>query len=197
MITKMKRTKNIRHDRFRKAWHFGKASIIVIASTGALVACDEVADQDVAMYKNADDCSRAHPSESAQCKSAYDNAMREADRTGPKYANQKDCEQDFSSDQCHYSSSSTHWMPYPYGYMYGNTGSHYAQPLYSSSRPGSGMYRQAFDAQGKNYGSAISGRNFKTSRTAFVSRPTSATITRGGFGRSVSAHASSSHSSGG
>ncbi|QZA70874.1 hypothetical protein AH06_98 [Erwinia phage AH06] len=200
----MKRTKNIKHDRFRKAWKFTRVSMALMVVSGSfyLVGCDEASDQHVAMYQNADDCSRANPSQKEQCFKSYQNAVAEADRTGPKYSNQADCQKDFSDEQCHQSSSSSgsHWVPYMYGYMYGSSGS-YSQPLYSSNRPGSSMYKQTYDAAGNNYGSAVSGRYLSTTRSNLAPKPSSTTITRGGFGATVarvsSAHFSSSHSSGG
>lgn len=202
----MKRTKNIKHDRFRKAWSFNRVSIALMVVSGSfyLVGCDEVADQQVAMYQNADDCARANPQEKDQCRKSYQSAMADASRTGPKYDSFADCQKDFSAEQCHQSqmtgSSTAHWIPYPYGYMYGSHGS-YSQPLYSSSRPGSAMYKQAFDAAGNKYGSAISGRNLTTTRSNLAPKPTVSTVTRGGFGATVarmsSSHSSSSHSSGG
>jgi len=205
----VKRTKNIKQDRFRKAWKFSQISMALVIVSGSfyLVGCDEVADQPVAMYQNADDCSRANPQEKDQCNKSYQTAMADAGRTGPKYNNLADCQKDFNSDQCHLDqvpgpngSSSAHWVPYPYGFMYGSHGS-YSQPLYSSSRPGSSMYKQAFDAAGNKYGSAVSGRNFATTRSNLAPKPTVSTVTRGGFGATVarmsSSHFSSSHSSGG
>lgn len=177
-------------------------ALMVVSGSFYLVGCDEVADQHVAMYQNADDCSRANPSEKDQCIKSYQSAMADANRTGPKYDSQADCQKDFSDEQCHQSSSSSgsHWVPYMYGYMYGSHGS-YSQPLYSSNRPGSTMYKQAYDAAGNKYGSAISGRYISTTRSNLAPKPTVSTVTRGGFGATVarasSFHSSSSHSSGG
>lgn len=177
-------------------------ALMVVSGSFYLVGCDEVADQHVAMYQNADDCARANPQEKAQCLKSYQDATYESDRTGPKYDSQADCQKDFSTEQCHQQtpSSGSHWVPYMYGYMYGSHGS-YSQPLYSSNQPGSSMYKQAFDAAGNKYGSAVSGRYISTTRSNLAPKPTVTTTTRGGFGATVarmsSSHSSSSHSSGG
>ncbi|QXO10047.1 hypothetical protein pEaSNUABM37_00086 [Erwinia phage pEa_SNUABM_37] len=191
----MKRTKNIRHERFRKVHRFGSLSMALMVATGAfaMTGCDEVADQQVAMYRNSDDCVKANPSETEQCNKAWQRALQESDKTGPKYNNQQDCTDEFGTNQCYQHSSSGGgfvYMPYPGGFMYGGHGN-YSQPLYSSSRSSSPMYRSFSDASGRNYGSNISGRNIMTTRTAISPKPaTTSTVTRGGFGRSVSSHAS-------
>lgn len=191
----MKRTKNIRHDRFRKVRRYGSLSMALIVVTGAftLTGCEEPADQPVAMYKNSDDCVKANPSETEQCNKAWQRALQESDRTGPKYNSQGECTDEYGYNQCyqtHSSGGGMVYMPYPGGFMYGNHGS-YSQPLYSSSRPSSPMYRSFADANGHNYGSAVSGRNIMTTRSNIAPKAAStSTVTRGGFGRSVSSHAS-------
>jgi len=175
----MKRTKNIRRDRFRKVHRFGSLSMALMVATGAFVmtGCEEPADQAVAMYKNSDDCVKANPAETEQCNKAWQRSLQESDKTGPKYSNQGECTDEFGYGQCYQHSSGGGYVytPYPAGFMYGSHGS-YAQPLYSSSRPSSATYRSFSDANGHNYGSAVSGRSIMT--------------TRSGFGRSFSSHAS-------
>lgn len=191
----MKRTKNINHDRFRKVRRYGTLTMALMAVSGAFVmtGCDEPADQPVAMYKNSDDCVKANPSETEQCNKAWQRALQESDKTGPKYNSQGECTDEFGYGQCyqtHTSGGGMVYMPYPGGFMYGSHGS-YSQPLYSSSRPSSPMYRSFSDANGHNYGSSISGRNIMTTRSNIAPKAaTTSTVTRGGFGRSVSSHAS-------
>lgn len=190
----MKRTKNIRRDRFRKVRRFGSLSMALLVATGAFVitGCEEPADQPVAMYKNSDDCVKANPVETEQCNKAWQRSLQESDRTGPKYTNQGECTDDFGYGQCyqHASGGGYVYTPYPAGFMYGSHGS-YAQPLYSSSRSSSPMYRSFSDANGHNYGSAVSGRNIMTTRSNIAPKAaTTSTVTRAGFGRSFSSHAS-------
>ncbi len=51
------------------------------------------------LYQNADDCSAANP-QSAECTTAYNNALKEAERTAPKYATREDCVAEFGEGQC-------------------------------------------------------------------------------------------------
>ena len=62
----MKRTKNINRAAFRKSWRFAPVAIAVSA-VFMLAGCEKT-DETVSLYQNADDCSNANPSMSAQCK---------------------------------------------------------------------------------------------------------------------------------
>jgi len=88
----MKRTKNIRHAAFRKSWQARHLTpvALAIAAVFTLAGCEQ-SDETVSMYQNADDCSKANPGQSAQCTTAYNNALKEAERTAPKYASREDC----------------------------------------------------------------------------------------------------------
>ncbi|STG50270.1 putative inner membrane protein [Escherichia coli] len=55
-----------------------------------LAGCEK-SDETVSLYQNADDCSAANPGKSAECTTAYNNALKEAERTAPKYATREDC----------------------------------------------------------------------------------------------------------
>lgn len=74
----MKRTKNINRDAFRKSWRFAPVAIAVSA-VFMLAGCEKT-DETVSLYQNADDCSNANPSMSAQCKESYQNALKEAEK---------------------------------------------------------------------------------------------------------------------
>ena len=56
-----------------------------------LAACGEE-KQDAIIYTNADECADANPNMVEQCKTAYQEAIAEAQRTGPKYNSARDCE---------------------------------------------------------------------------------------------------------
>jgi uncharacterized lipoprotein YajG len=75
----MKRTKNINRAAFRKSWRFAPVAIAVSA-VFMLAGCEKT-DETVSLYQNADDCSNANPSMSAQCKESYQNALKEAEKT--------------------------------------------------------------------------------------------------------------------
>ncbi|MFC6124365.1 DUF1190 family protein [Phytobacter sp. SCO41] len=209
----MKRTKNINHAMFRKSWGARHLTPVALAVTAVfmLAGCEQN-DETVKMYQNADDCASANPDKSAECKTTYDNALKEAARTAPKYASREDCVAEFGEGQCQQApaqagmatenqaqaqqSGGSFWMPLMAGYMMGRLmggGAGYAQqPLFSSKNPASPAYGQYTDASGKSYGAAQPGRSATVSKTAMAPKPaTTSTITRGGFGQSVSKQAAS------
>ena len=219
----MKRTKNINRAAFRKSWRFAPVAIAVSA-VFMLAGCEKT-DETVSLYQNADDCSAANPSKSAECTTAYNNALKEAERTAPKYASREDCVAEFGEGQCQQApaqagmapenqaqaqSSGSFWMPLMAGYMMGRMmggGMGAQQPLFSSKNPASPAYGKYTDAGGKSYGAAQPGRTMTVPKTAMAPKPaTTSTVTRGGFGDSVakqstmqrsSASSSSSRSMGG
>ena len=88
----MKRTKNINQETFRKSWrNYRVAPVALAISAVFMLAGCEKTDETVSLYQNADDCSKANPSGSAQCVAAYDAAKQEAAKTAPKYASREDC----------------------------------------------------------------------------------------------------------
>ncbi|HGW4085578.1 TPA: DUF1190 family protein [Klebsiella michiganensis] len=222
----MKRTKNIKHASFRKSWSARHLTPVALAVTAVfmLAGCEQ-SDETVSLYQNADDCSAANPSKSAECTTAYNNALKEAERTAPKYASREDCVAEFGEGQCQQApaqagiapenqaqaqSSGSFWMPLMAGYMMGRMmggGMGAQQPLFSSKNPASPAYGKYTDAGGKSYGAAQPGRTMTVPKTAMASKPaTTSTVTRGGFGDSVakqstmqrsSASSSSSRSMGG
>lgn len=208
----MKRTENIQKDAFRKGWRSYRLAPVALAisATFILAGCEQT-DETVSMYQNADDCSAANPSMSAQCTTAYNNALKEAEKTAPKYASKEDCVAEFGEAQCtpvpaqagtaaQPTQTSSSWMPLMAGYMMGRMmsgGAGFAQqPLFSSRSPASPANGQFVDASGKSYGAATSGRTVTVPKTALAPKPaTTNTITRGGFGESVAKQTSMQRSS--
>lgn len=205
----MKRTKNIQHASFRKSWRARHLTPVALAVTAVfmLAGCEQ-SDETVSLYQNADDCSAANPGKSAECTTVYNDALKEAARTAPKYASREDCVAEFGEGQCQPApaqasmagsgenqaqaqSSGSFWMPLMAGYMMGRLmggGAGFAQqqPLFSSRNPASPAYGKYTDATGKNYGAAQPGRSINVPKTAMAPKPaTTSTVTRGGFGESV------------
>ncbi len=154
----MKRTKSIHHASFRKSWSARHLTPVALAVTAVfMLAGCEKSDETVSLYQNADDCSAANPGKSAECTTAYNNALKEAERTAPKYATREDCVAEFGEGQCQQApaqagmapenqaqsqqSSGSFWMPLMAGYMMGRLmggGAGFAQqPLFSSKNPAS------------------------------------------------------------
>ncbi len=132
----MKRTKSIHHASFRKSWSARHLTPVALAVTAVfMLAGCEKSDETVSLYQNADDCSAANPGKSAECTTAYNNALKEAERTAPKYATREDCVAEFGEGQCQQApaqagmapenqaqaqqSSGSFWMPLMAGYMMG------------------------------------------------------------------------------
>lgn len=222
----MKRTKNINQETFRKSWRSYRVAPVALAiSTVFILSGCEKADETVSLYQNADDCSRANPSISEQCTTAYNNALKEAEKTAPKYATREDCVAEFGESQCTQApvttaattaasttapaqagmvaesqSSGSFWMPLMAGYMMGRMmgGSSYAQqPLFTSKNGASPANGKFVDATGKSYGPATAGgRTMTVPKTAMAPKPAvTNTITRGGFGESVAKQSSMQRSS--
>ncbi len=195
----MKRTKNIRHAAFRKSWHARHLTPVAVAiSAVVMLSGCEQKDEKVTMYMNADQCSSANPGQAAQCTTAYNNAVKEAARTAPKYATREDCVAEFGENQCQPApaqastaaepqQSGSFWMPLMAGYMMGRMmGGGMAQPLFTPRNAASPANGQFVDASGKSYGPAAGGRTATVPKTAMTPKPaTTTTITRGGFGESV------------
>ncbi|GAA0493197.1 MULTISPECIES: DUF1190 family protein [Tatumella] len=195
----MKRTKNIRHAAFRKSWQARHLTPVAVAISAVfmLSGCEQK-DENVSMYMNADQCSKANPGQQAQCDSAYNNAVKEAARTAPKYASREDCVAEFGENQCQKApaqastaaepqQSGSFWMPLMAGYMMGRMmGGGMSQPLFTPRNAASPANGQFVDASGKSYGPATGGRTATVPKSAMAPKPaTTSTITRGGFGESV------------
>ncbi|MFV8982693.1 DUF1190 family protein [Serratia fonticola] len=208
----MKRTKNINKDTFRKSWRSYRVAPVALAISAVfmLAGCEQ-ADETVSLYKNADDCSTSNPSMSEQCTTAYNNALKEAEKTAPKYATREDCVAEFGEAQCTQApaqagmaaesqSSGSMWMPLMAGYMMGRmmSGGGYAQqPLFTSKNAASPANGKFVDASGKSYGPATAGgRSMTVPKTAMAPKPAvTNTVTRGGFGESVAKQTSMQRSS--
>ncbi|MCU5771685.1 DUF1190 family protein [Erwiniaceae bacterium BAC15a-03b] len=209
----MKRTKQINHASFRKSWSARHLTPVALAVTAVfmLAGCEQ-SDETISMYQNADDCSKANPGQSAQCTTAYNTALKEAEKTAPKYATREDCVAEFGESQCQQTpaqagvgttnnaetqQSGSFWMPLMAGYMMGRMMSGGAsQPLFTSRAPNSPANGKFVDATGRNYGNATSGRSMTVPKTALAPKPaTTSTVTRGGFGESVAKQTSMQRSS--
>jgi uncharacterized protein YgiB involved in biofilm formation len=197
----MKRTQNINHASFRKQWRaYRMAPVALAVSAVFMLAGCEKSDQNVSLYQNTDDCTRANPSMSEQCTTAFNNAQKEAVKTAPKYASREDCIAEFGEGQCTQApaqaavgaqpqQSGSFWMPLMAGYMMGRMmggGGYSQQPLFSSRAPNSPANGKFVDASGRNYGPATGGRSMNVPPSAMAPKtPTTSTITRGGFGETV------------
>ncbi len=67
----------------RAVLNAGRPAVTAVLCWLAVKKSDE---NRISLYQNADDCSAANPGKSAECTTAYNNALKEAERTAPKYA---------------------------------------------------------------------------------------------------------------
>jgi uncharacterized protein YgiB involved in biofilm formation len=192
MQAKLKRSRSINLSRMRK--NFAVKPLALGVAAIFLAACGEE-KQDATIYTNADECAAANPSLAEQCKSAYQDALAEAQRTGPKYASSNDCEAEFGANQCHVvrQESGSFFMPFMAGYMLSNLMSprgYYSQPMYTSYSPYSSYRNRWVGSDGYDFGDQRQ-RNMRVNKEAFKAKPAvTKTMSRGGFGSSVRAKSS-------
>ncbi|MEP0355664.1 DUF1190 family protein [Paraglaciecola sp.] len=186
-----KRTHNINLKGMRKSFSVKPLALGIAAIF--LTACGN--QEKATVYTDVDDCTNNNPDAGAQCEAAYQQALQEAQRTGPKYNSQSDCEAEFGYNQCNQvqNSSGSFFMPFMAGYMLSNLMSprgYYSQPMYTSYSRYSPYRNRWIGADGYDFGD-YRRRSMNVSESALKPKPTvSRTIKRGGFGSSVRAKSS-------
>ncbi|MCO1333326.1 DUF1190 domain-containing protein [Microbulbifer sp. OS29] len=185
----MKRSKNIDLARMRK--RVGANFLLrplALGVAAALVGCSS--DEEVKVVSSVDDCVTKTQLDKAQCEAAYQRALDEAERTGPKYSRAAQCEAEFGS--CHQSSGGF-WMPLMTGFMVASMLNDRDRGYYSSGynpvyRYSGSRYRdRLMTADGQvigNYGRS----SYKVGKSAMEPKPkVTKTVSRGGFGAVASA----------
>ena len=185
---KTKRSKSINLTSMRKSFSVKPLALGIAAIF--LSACGD--KQDAAVFTSVNDCTNANPESAAQCKTAYEDALKEAERTGPKYNSQRDCESEFGSNQCTTvrSQSGSFFMPFMAGYMLSNIMSprgYNSQPMFTSYSRNSSYRNRWIGADGYDFGDNRR-RTMRVSEKSLKPKPTvNKTMSRGGFGSSVRA----------
>ncbi|PSW22250.1 hypothetical protein C9I98_03020 [Photobacterium sanctipauli] len=199
----MKRSKQVVLASMRKNWRpLTYTPITAAFASIALSGCSDN-DQDAVIYQSLDDCLDDNPSYSEECRSAYQFALQESSRTAPKYNSEYDCEAEFGDNACIQPRGQNWFMPAMAGFMFArmlNNNNYYSQPMYYSRYPGSIFYDRWTTADGRDYGNRYKKAKVRVNRDSMKPKPTvSRTISRGGFGSTVSAKSSwgSSRSSSG
>ena len=200
-MSTQKRSQHINLASMRKAFKV-KPLALGIASI-VLAGCGEDTEQ-AKIYSSIEDCKQDYPDAVAQCESAYQSALEEAQRTSPRFNTQYDCEYEFGSNQCRQveTSSGSFFMPFMAGFMVSQLlqPRYYSQPIYTSYSPYSPFRSRWITADGYVFDGDIRKRNYYVSKSVYKPKPTvTSTIKRGGFGSSVRAKSSwgsSSKSSG-
>lgn len=183
-----KRTRFIDLSKMRKSFAIkpltlGVASIFLAACGGNR--------QEAIVYNDVKDCVDDNPDAVEQCTFAYEEALKEAARTGPKYGSEYDCEYEFGNNQCrqYQTSSGSFFMPFMAGYMVSSLLSPrpYYQPMYTSYSRYSSYRNRWMGADGVDFGDS-NRKRMNVRSSAFEKKPAiTRTIQRGGFGSSVRA----------
>ncbi|MBY5926143.1 MULTISPECIES: DUF1190 domain-containing protein [unclassified Halomonas] len=157
-----------------------------------------------AFYQDVASCIKHNPAHAAQCSSAYEDALDEVSRSGPRYRQMADCTAEFGVNQCIASDSTPpYYMPKVGGFLlqdpddddHYNSYYHPSTAVLVSHSTTSPLYGRYTTVDGSDLGRPSGGR-FSTPKSVFSSKPAvTRTISRGGFGSSVVAKSRSSSSS--
>lgn len=197
----MKRTRSINLDRMRK-----QAPAITIKPFAIAFAVTTLAGcgsntHEGAIFKDVAQCTQQNPTQSAACEQAYNEAVKKAASTAPKYATEADCVSEFGDRSCvpYRTSTGQSWfMPALGGFLFaqairGNRG-YVGTPLFTSYSRGSSMYGSWNYADGVRHGPSTFGRTTYRESALQPKPAVTRTIARGGFGSTVAAKAASARS---
>ena len=187
----MKRTKLINLDRMRKKTVGLRLKPLVLGVAAfSLIGCIDSRKANV--YASVNHCVNENPAMAGQCEAAYQTAVKESARSGPKYRSERECISEFGQRNCvPYRTQSGHdwFMPAVAGFMMAralNNNVYHSLPLYSSTAYGSSMYGRWATADGRSYPKRYGSMNVVGD--AFKPKPAvSRTMSRGGFGSTVAA----------
>lgn len=192
----MKRSKTVHSPYMLKEWrHYIYVPFTAAIAGLSLSGCGDDS-KDMVVYKSVADCANENPGYEQECEAAYESALKEAQRTAPKYRSIADCSVDFGPEMCQHTSSNDWVMPAMAGFMFAklmnNNRSYYSQPLFSSTYVGSPFYHVWTTSNGHTYGnSSYRTSHIRVSHEQMKPKPTvNRTISRGGFGSTVSAKSS-------
>lgn len=191
----MKRTNFIDLSAMRKLKPAFLLKPLAIGVSAAILSACGNNKQEVVFVKDVDDCAANTELNTFQCEAAYQQALEEAKKTGPKYQSLASCESEFGPQQCVRSESGSFFMPFMAGFIVnqmlfnrdrGYYGGYY-NPVYRYNRPYSKYHDSLMLADGTNIGK-YGKKKFKVDKSATKPKPKVArTVSRGGFGSVASA----------
>jgi uncharacterized protein YgiB involved in biofilm formation len=208
----MKRTQHINLQRMRKAYPRHMLKPLALAITGAMLSGCGSPLEEANAFTSVLDCEARLPEQADLCQYSYQEALREAERTAPKYATRADCEFEFGAEQCveqpapvgqarpegqggegPQAAGGSWFMPAMAGFLMGRMMGAAGQqrqpvaPLYSSQNPRSPAHNRWVTADGQTVGNRAQSR-VGVNRDVFQPKPTvNRTISRGGFGATAAA----------
>ncbi|MFT2111270.1 DUF1190 domain-containing protein [Marinomonas sp. 2405UD68-3] len=191
----MKRSKYINLDSMRKvkpSFPLMRPLTLAVASV-TLAACSD-STEEVQIVSSVDDCQASTTLTQDQCEVAYQQALIEAERTGPKYNSQAACEAEFGYDQCNRSSQGSFFTPFMAGFLVSNlldSGRNRSyNPVYRYPKSSSFSKDRIMMADGRVLGN-VGQRSYKVDSSNLKPKPTATrTVSRGGFGSVASAKSS-------
>lgn len=189
----MKRTKHINLNMMRKGTkkQFLKHPLALGLAVATLAGCGS--SEEVNVVNSVEECASKTELNLVECEAAYQKAVAEAERTGPKYNSRDQCEAEFGREQCGPSRSGGVFMPMMTGFMIGqmlpgnNYGGANFNPVYRYNRPYSSLHNRIMTADGTVIGKPGQ-RSYRVNKSSTSSKPTvTRTVSRGGFGAVASA----------
>ncbi len=190
----MKRTKSINLGRMRKTTdRLSLKPISLAIASITLAACSDT--RQASVFRDANECSFQNPGLEEECQIAYEEALKDASDTAPKYQSRRECEAEFGNNACtnYNASSGSMFMPAMAGFMFAraldrNRYNH--SPVFTSYNSRSPFYGDWVTADGYRYGSNRHS-TITVGNKAFKPKPkVTRTMSRGGFGSTVSAKSS-------
>lgn len=193
----MKRTKHINLDMMRTVSkkRFLQRYLALGVTVVTLAGCGN--QEEVNVVSSVEECASKTELNLMECEAAYQKAVAEAERTGPKYNSRAQCEAEFGRGQCGASRSGGVFMPMMAGFMVGqmlsgssNYGGASYNPVYRYNRPYSALHNRIMTADGTVIGKPGQS-SYRVSKSSMKSKPTiTRTVSRGGFGAVASAKSS-------
>ena len=194
----MKRTKHINLDMMRKGSKnrfLQRPLALGLAAVATLSGCGN--QEEVKVVNSVEDCATKTELNLVECEAAYQKAVAEAERTGPKYNSRAQCEAEFGRGQCGPSRSGGVFMPMMTGFMIGqmlsgnnNYGGASFNPVYRYNRPYSSLHNRIMTADGTVIGKPGQS-SYRVNKSTMKSKPSvTRTVSRGGFGAVASAKSS-------
>lgn len=186
----MKRSKQLNLQMMNKAVKHPAAKLtpLALALTATLSAC--ASKEEAQIVTSVQDCLQNTSFTEEQCQTAYNEALAEAERTGPKYESASACESEFGMNQCTQSSSTGFFMPFLAGYLMSSAldfNRNRYNPVYVYGGPGQN-YGNVMTSNGQVIGRA--GDRFVRVPQDTLTKPMPTvrrTVSRGGFGSQAAA----------
>lgn len=189
----MKRSQSINLKRMRKISGVFALKPLALCMAVFFTGC-ESNEQQADIFKTLDECKTTYPDLSAQCDMAFNEALKKAEDTAPKYKTIEDCIIDFGPERCtpYKSADGNSWfMPAMAGFMLAraldDNRRYNTAPMFTSSINSSPYYNRWTTVDGNTYGD-YRNRQVRTNTDVFRPQPRiTKTIERGGFGSKAAA----------